>query len=145
MIRVGEFRSHHQPGVVRLHERSHGDLAACVPAGFFNDVNDVEASFAGGTFLVAEEDDGVVGMGGLTAQGELIRMRVDAAHRRKGIALELLRCLIAEARQLGFERIFLHTLTEQTAARTLYLKAGFRECGSGEIHGNPVVAYEMDL
>ena len=133
------------PGILALQAAADVDLAARVPDDFYDDLRHVDAAYHGGALLVAELDGTIVGMGGLLPTGEIVRMRTDPGQRRKGIASGILSALLARAGQRRLKRVFLHTLREQTAAQQLYLTAGFRESGRGEIHGNPVIAYEKWL
>ena len=101
--------------------------------------------FDGGAFIVAEENGEIVGMGGLLPSGEVVRMRTDPRYQRRGIATLVLDALEAEAVQLGFRELHLHTLETQVKAQRLYEKCGFQESARGKIHGNPVVQYRKPL
>ena len=57
--------------------------------------------------------------------GEVKRMYVDGAWRGKGVGRALLEALIAHARTLDYDRLRLGTITEMTAARSLYRTLGF--------------------
>ncbi|MCI4360658.1 MAG: GNAT family N-acetyltransferase [Thermoplasmata archaeon] len=57
------------------------------------------------------------------------RLWIDPAHRRKGYASDLLRALEAEAGRLGADRVGLHVVSENEAARALYQKLGYRPVG----------------
>ncbi|MBD1912228.1 MULTISPECIES: GNAT family N-acetyltransferase [unclassified Leptolyngbya] len=50
------------------------------------------------------------------------------AHRRRGVAIDLLRACEPIARQWGYHDLYLHVLENNQAARRLYSKAGFRFC-----------------
>ena len=79
-------------------------------------------------FWVADEH-GVVGMVGIEHRdgqtAELRRMAVEKAHRRKGIARELLETAEAFSRGCGYRRIVLSTSELQVAARRLYESSGY--------------------
>ena len=144
-MRIRPYRPSDQAAVLALQTNSDADLAATVPGNFYDDLRSIETAYAKGAFVIAESDDLIVGMGGLLPTGEIVRMRVDMKHRRKGIASRILDALLLRARELGLGRVFLHTLSEQRAAQQLYQATGFVEVRRGEIHGNTVVAYELDL
>jgi ribosomal-protein-alanine N-acetyltransferase len=57
-----------------------------------------------------------------TDEAEILNLAVQPAFRRRGIALELLK-------GLSLPRIFLEVRESNHAARALYLRAGFEECG----------------
>ncbi|MFL5616900.1 MAG: GNAT family N-acetyltransferase [Gemmatimonadaceae bacterium] len=57
--------------------------------------------------------------------GEVKRMYVEAAWRGNGVGRALLQTLIAHARALGYQQLRLGTITEMTAARSLYQSLGF--------------------
>jgi [ribosomal protein S18]-alanine N-acetyltransferase len=60
---------------------------------------------------------------------ELENLVVAATHRRRGFGMQLLKCLIATARQRNVERILLEVRESNTAARALYEKLGFQVTG----------------
>ena len=131
--------------VVGIHEASQIELNAAVPAGYFDDLHNVETVFQGGAFLVADNDGEVVGYGGLMPSGEIVRMRVSVEFQGQGIGRRILNGLIARAAELGFPKVFLHTLEEQTIAQGLYEAAGFVEIFRGDVDGNRVVGYERPV
>lgn len=77
----------------------------------------------------------MIGCGALAeldpAHGEVKSMRTDRAHLRRGVAAAVLGFLIAEARQRGYQRLSLETgsMDYFIAARALYARHGFVECG----------------
>lgn len=145
MIQIRSYEPGDAAAIKRLHAESQVDVEANVAEDFFDDLFSIEESFAGGAFVVAHTGEILVGMGGLFASGEVVRMRVAAQHRRQGIARLILRELIESAERLGFQSIHLHTLQEQRAAQALYLSCGFVEVDRGSLHGNAVVAYARTL
>ena len=150
MIQIRSYEPGDAAAIKRLHAESQVDVEANVAEDFFDDLFSIGESFAGGAFVVAHVrrfrgGEILVGMGGLFASGEVVRMRVAAQHRRQGIARLILRELIESAERLGFQTIHLHTLQEQRAAQALYLSCGFVEVDRGSLHGNAVVAYARTL
>jgi putative acetyltransferase len=99
------------------------------------EVDTMAESYAipGAAYFVVEKDGQVLGGGGVAA---LIGGELDVCELRKmyfmpglrglgaGVAL-MQRCLDA-ARELGYRRCYLETLTGMDAAQALYLKSGFR-------------------
>lgn len=75
-------------------------------------------------------DAGLVGMVGIERHavdaGELRRMAVDPAHRRKGVGRALLAMAEAFCRECGYRRVVLNTTELQGAARSLYQSSGYR-------------------
>ncbi len=57
--------------------------------------------------------------------GEVKRMYVDPAWRGNGVGRVLMETLIARARALGYHHLRLGTLSEMSAARSLYASLGF--------------------
>ena len=141
MIQIRDYESGDAAAIRRLHTESQVDLEPNVPEDYFADLASIQESFEGGAFVVAYSDEILVGMGGLFATGEIVRMRVAALYRRQGIARLILQELIQCAERLGFESIHLHTLQEQLGAQALYLNSGFVEVDRGCLHGNAVIAY----
>ena len=82
-----------------------------------------------GVLLLAECGGEVAGCVGLRRLGERIgevkRLYVLSSHRGRGIGLALMERLIAEARQIGYERLLLDTLPMMASARRLYTQLGF--------------------
>jgi len=83
----------------------------------------------GQAFWVAGEAR-VVGMVGIERQaqdaGELRRMAVEKAHRRKGIGRQLLATAEAFCRDCGYRQVVLSTSELQVAAMQLYESSGYR-------------------
>lgn len=142
---IRPYTSSDRSAVLALRANSDAGLAATVPASFYDDLQSIDTAYEGGAFVIAESEDMIVGMGGLLRTGEIVRMRVAAQHRRKGIASQILEALLLRARELGLSRVFLHTLSEQFAGQQLYQATGFHESERGEIHGNSIIGYEKDL
>lgn len=115
------------------------------------DLVDVESTYANGFFVVAAFDDEpntLVGMGAILRIGDdwhVKRMRVDAAHRRRGIAQAVLDRLLVEARRLGASTLVLDTSVKQEAAQRLYERNGFVQTGNIEIGGIPSRLYRLTL
>ena len=86
-------------------------------------------------FYLVFDDEQVIGMGGvreLTPEiGEIKRMYVLPAHRRKGYGKQILHYLVQKGKDLGFSKIRLDTGKFMTAAQHIYRSAGFYET---EIH-----------
>jgi ribosomal-protein-alanine N-acetyltransferase len=60
---------------------------------------------------------------------ELENLVVAESQRRRGLASELLRTLIASARERNLDRILLEVRESNQVARALYAKLGFQESG----------------
>ena len=62
--------------------------------------------------------------------GEIKSMRTHNSHLRKGVAQKLLRHIIDEARERGYERLSLETSSSSSflPAHALYKKSGFIQC-----------------
>ncbi|MBM3672343.1 MAG: GNAT family N-acetyltransferase [Actinobacteria bacterium] len=82
-----------------------------------------------GTFIVAWLDDDAVGCGGLRriddSTGEIKRMFVAEAARRRGVAQAVLAELETTARAVGYQRLILETGTAQPEAIALYEADGY--------------------
>jgi len=99
----------------------------------------------GGTFLVALEDGVPVACGGLRTLdgpgrvGEVKRMYVVPAARRRGHARRLLAELEACARELGHARVRLDTNAAQPEALELYAACGYAEIA--DYNGSPTATH----
>ena len=85
----------------------------------------------GGAFLLLEEDGEPVACGGLrtlaTGLGEIKRMYVVPAARRRGHAQRMLGALEHAAREIGLTRVRLDTNAQQPEAVALYHASGYGE------------------
>jgi ribosomal protein S18 acetylase RimI-like enzyme len=141
---LARIRSLHFAGLV-----DSGSLA--LDPALDGDLVDVEAAYADGLFLVASRADApelIIGMGAIRridGAWHLKRMRVDAAHRRRGIAQAVLHRLVAEARARGAAALLLDTAVRQEAAQRLYERNGFVHVGDALIGGLPSRLYRLAL
>ncbi len=96
--------------------------------------------------LVAVEGERVVGTCRVLVDGHAARfgrLCVDPAARRRGLAARLLDEAERAARRAGARRMRLHA---QLAARSLYVREGYRERGAEFVEEDiPHVAMEKDL
>jgi putative acetyltransferase len=98
------------------------------------DLYELESTYvcAGGSFEVLVDASGVVvGTVGLFPLGagrcELRKMYLAPAHRGRGLGKRLLQHALERARQLGFRRVELETISVLKAAIRLYESFGFRQ------------------
>lgn len=83
-------------------------------------------------FLVAKENEQIVGYGGLYMsmdQGDIANIAVAPSYRRKGIADLLMKELFEEAKNKSVADIFLEVRESNQAAINLYKKYGFEQIG----------------
>lgn len=86
------------------------------------------------TFWSVWEGVQLLGCGALkelsASHGEIKSMRTVAEYRGKGVASEVLRKIMDEAKGRGYSRVSLETGSNESyaPARNLYLKFGFKEC-----------------
>jgi putative acetyltransferase len=85
-----------------------------------------------GVYYIVTEDNKILGGGGINKlQGskenicELQRMFLLPAARGKGIGKMLMEVCIQDAKNFGYEKIYLETLDNMEDARRLYMKSGF--------------------
>ena len=104
------------------------------------DLEDIAASYAGATFLVARLGADIVGTGALVPHqagtAEIVRMSVAQQHRRLGIGRRILDALIAQARAQGFHQVILETTATWQEVIEFYLRCGFRitHCLDGDVY-----------
>jgi ribosomal protein S18 acetylase RimI-like enzyme len=97
------------------------------------DIDDIQAYYvrAGHTFLVAEQAGTLLGTGALVREASvvarIVRVSVDRACRRCGIARNLVCKLIAIAARQGVQRLLVETNHDWTDALGFYLALGFTE------------------
>jgi RimJ/RimL family protein N-acetyltransferase len=113
-----------------------------------------------GGMIGAFADGRLAGMAGLFVQrrpkqrhkGELVQVYVDAAHRRSGIARELVVRVIGFSRDLKLRVLHLHVTVGNESARGLYLRLGFHPCGvarrsllvNGRLLDEEIMAMDLD-
>jgi len=94
------------------------------------DLSDIASTYASGVFLVARNEERIVGTGALrpgrAQAAEVVRMSVAADMRRKGIGGRILESLCKEARARGFKTITLETTESWSEAIAFYERFGFR-------------------
>ena len=84
------------------------------------------------TYIVAKENDEVVGFAGLSScldEATLNNIVVKKSHRNRGIGGELLEALIELCAELGIKTFTLEVDTENEPAIHLYEKFGFKNLG----------------
>ncbi|MDP3449412.1 MAG: GNAT family N-acetyltransferase [Anaerolineaceae bacterium] len=93
------------------------------------DLNDIVASYADGVFLVAWQDDKIVGTGALLHRSdhsaEIVRMSVSTDLRRSGLGRAILQRLCDEAKDKGVQRLILETTETWQEVIAFYLNFGF--------------------
>lgn len=113
---------------------------------FNTDTDDIAATYTtgGSQFVVAVDSAGtVIGTGALmseneglspgTAAGRIVRMSVDAGHRRQGIAQAIVYDLLERARQANYQLVLVATDTPWTDAIELYKSCGFTYAGADDV------------
>lgn len=99
----------------------------------------------GGAFLLLDEDGESVACGGLRTLdpvarlGEIKRMYVAPAARRRGHARRMLGALEEAARDAGLERLRLDTNAQQPEALELYAACGYTEIA--DYNGSPTATH----
>ena len=136
MLELRSFRNEDEQAVWQLHDLALEDAGAHGGSGpWEDDLRDIPATYldSGGDFLVGLVDGELVAMGGLLlvspGEAEVRRMRVHPDFQRRGLGRLLLRRLEERAQALDCETIRLDTTDQQTAARRLYERSGYRETG----------------
>lgn len=92
------------------------------------DLDDVASNYAGDIVLVAVEAEHLVGTGILVLcppVGQIVRMSVHKAHRRRGIGTALVSALVQSARDHGIARLVVETNAGWKDARSFYERSGF--------------------
>ncbi len=117
------------------------DPPAGVPPASWVEAHEMEPP--GGAFLLAEEDGEPIACGGVRTLapglGEVKRMYVVPAARRRGLARLLLSELEGVARSLGHDRVRLDTSAVQPEALALYRATGYVEIP--DYNGNPFATH----
>jgi GNAT superfamily N-acetyltransferase len=93
------------------------------------DLNDIEATYANALFLVAWQNDQIIGTGALVPStgetAEIVRMSVAADWRGQGIGRQILQTLCEQAKQKGYKRLVLETTAIWSEVIEFYQRFGF--------------------
>jgi len=85
-----------------------------------------------GIYYLVELDGAIIGMGALhqirEKAGEIKRMYIRPRYRGKGYGKALLQKLLQEAKEFGYNSVYLDSGRFMTAAHKLYRSFGFIEC-----------------
>jgi putative acetyltransferase len=94
------------------------------------DLDDIAFTYAGAVFLVAWQDDKIIGTGALVPRSEAIaeiaRMSVAANARRNGVGKKILQRLCERAKSDGYKRLVLETTDTWYEVIEFYKKSGFQ-------------------
>jgi ribosomal protein S18 acetylase RimI-like enzyme len=94
------------------------------------DLNDISLTYAEAIFLVARQNDKIIGTGALVPKpdgtAEIVRMSVAVNLRRKGIGRKILQKLSEQAKRNGYKRLVLETTETWTEVIEFYQRFGFQ-------------------
>ena len=127
-----------QDSLALLHQRHTADMHSETPPESIHMLPADALAAPGIAFFVMRKDGAAIGMGAYkridAGHAEIKSMHVLAEHRGGGLSRRMLDHLVAEARAEGFGRLSLETGVQPgfAAARALYVRAGFQECGPFE-------------
>ncbi len=103
-------------------------------------------------YLVAEDDEEIVGYAGLLAaggQGDVLTIAVATARWGQGVGTALLDRLLAEARSRGCTEVFLEVRADNARAQRLYRWRGFTDVGIRRAYyqpsGTDAIVMRLDL
>jgi len=148
---IRRFEPGDTEAVLALNERAmaaEGTDPEDVPG--IDDLHRIESEYldSGGEFLVADLGGDIVGMGGLTIDGEtaeVFRMRVDPAYQRSGLGSALLDRLEQAARERGATWLLAETAARQQGATEFYPAHGFEEQGRRSFGEYELIQFERLL
>ncbi len=123
--------------VVRAVGREGATTLARIEAAAFDvpwTAGELEAMLDDGLTCAWVASRGAVPLGGalvrvVAGEGEILRIAVAPASRRQGIGGRLLRTLMSAIADACMEGVYLEVRASNAAARGLYARAGFVECG----------------
>jgi GNAT superfamily N-acetyltransferase len=147
-ISIRRYGPADREAVRRLHDAALNDVGAHLGEGPWDaDLDAIESVYLeDGEFLVGVIGERVVAMGALRRDSDgrawITRMRVAPDLQGRGIGQTLLDALHRRAAELGYETLHLDTTVQQSAARLLYEKNGYRETGRGTVGPFECLYYE---
>jgi putative acetyltransferase len=136
------------PDLSLLFDRHTADMHAETPPDSIYMMDKGALAAPGIRFFVLRDGGQPLAMGAVkridATHAEIKSMHVLAEARGRGLSKAMLGHLVAAARADGFQRLSLETGIQSTfiAARALYAKAGFQDCGPfGDYDGDPNSVY----
>ena len=129
------------PDLATLHARHTQAMHADTPPESIHMLPASALAAPGISFFVMREGGVALGMGAFkridATHAEIKSMHILHEARGRGLARVMLDHLMAEAKAAGFVRLSLETGAQPSfaAARALYARAGFAECGPFEGYG----------
>lgn len=138
-IQIRSFEPADQSRVRELIEQGLQEHFGYLDRSLNPDLDDLQATYisSGGTILVAEVGQNIVGTGALICAGEhtarLVRVSVDHRWRKRGIARTVVSHLIELATENQYHEIIVETNLDWYAAITLYQQLGFIEYAQDDI------------
>lgn len=116
------------------------------------DIDDIQGAYMchGNHFWVAISSAGeIVGMIGVQQHdegvGEIRRLRVSTAHRRKGIGSKLMESALKFCNDHNYLKITLDTFMDREPAIRLFEKFHFRHSRTRELHGKELLYFYLDI
>ena len=151
-LRLREYRTEDRESVINLDEIVLAELDAHVRGlpRKFDDLHDIESEYlSSGAFVVAESDEGIVGMGGIRFSPDhtarINRMRVHPEKQGFGIGKKILAWLEEKATNSATQKIVLNTLAIQKNAQKLYESFGYVKVEEGSPDGFDIFMYEKEI
>ena len=129
------------PDLALLMQRHTADMHADTPPESIHMMDAGQLATPGIAFFVMRDAGVPVAMGAIkridAGHAEIKSMHVLAVARGRGLSRAMLEHLLSEARAAGFARLSLETGVQPTfvAARALYVRSGFVDCGPFEGYG----------
>ena len=131
------------PSVILADEKSFGEA--------WNDgmfIDEIKKDYA--DYFVAEENDEIIGYGGIWSiyeTAELMRIAVVPEFRGRGIAKEIMKAILECASSRGCERMMLEVRQSNVSAQELYKKFGFCQISirKGYYDGEDAVIMEANF
>jgi len=112
---------------------------------FYNDIDGFFEVF----YCLTTDDDQVIGTASLKKldehTAELKALYLDNRYRGQGLGKLLLNAVIGEARNRGYKTVVLDSMKKYKAARKLYEKCGFTDCGRYNDNSYADVFMKLDL
>ena len=139
-LRVTPFKSVHQEEIRRLILEGLGDHWGWINEQINTDLEDIEASYATGNFVLGWLGETLVATGALIPEDEhsrrIVRMSVAKRFRRQGFGHQILDHLLAIAQKARIKKVVLETTETWGDVIAFYRSYGFQidEHRGGDVH-----------
>jgi len=151
MLLIRRYQAQDNRVVKELHYAGLAQFGATADPYYDTDLDNIEDIYINnnGDFLVGIQGNEIVAIGAIRKvtdkRGEIKRIRVRQNCQRQGYGQTILLKLMELAAETGYTELCLDTLANNTTARRLFEKFGFKETHHGKVGTYDLIFYKKKL